>query len=75
MKIQDTIKVEPEVPRSADGWRAVLYFENGGRQVFSSLYWTSDAAMRAAKSALSIRIKYAAQLAHKDPPANQTVEI
>jgi len=67
--------IKPIVTRTAKGWKAGLYFANGGRQVFPSLHWTDESAMRAAKNALKMRLKYAAQLAPKDPPANQMVEI
>jgi len=74
MKLSEC-KIEPIVTLTSNGWKAGLYFPNGGRQVFSSLYWTDEAAMIAAKSALKMRLEYATQLAPKDPPENQMVEI
>ena len=72
---KDTLNIEPSTKRTAKGWKATLCFENGGVQIFSSLYWTEEAAKRAARNALKMRVKYAAQLAHNDPHENQLMHV
>lgn len=46
--------------RKADGWRAVLEFPNGGRQLFSSRHGTKESADREAQHARRARVNYPA---------------
>lgn len=66
--------IEPDTKRTSKGWIPVIAFGNGGRQEFSSLYWSDNAAMKAAKHAVKLRLKYP-EKAVADPRPNQLVQL
>tara|TARA_S200002703_G_scaffold131903_1_gene119563 strand:- start:980 stop:1186 length:207 start_codon:yes stop_codon:yes gene_type:complete len=68
------MKIEPDTKRTSRGWIPVIAFGNGGRQELSSLYWSDTAAMKAAKHALKMRLKYPERVVD-DPQPNQLVQL
>ena len=69
-----TPDIEISAQRDANGWRAVLGFANGGRQVFTTIHWTMEDALKEADNAWRLRIKYP-HACVRDPRENEYQEI
>ena len=65
----------PAAQRDANGWRAVIEFPNGGRQVFTTRHGTMDAAVAEADHALRLRIKVGPTACVPDPQPNAYQEL
>ena len=74
MKFPTDAMPNPAAQRDANGWRAVIEFPNGGRQVFASRHGTFEAAYAEADHAMRIRIKHP-EACVRDPRANEYQEI
>lgn len=62
--------IKATATRKADGWRGVLEYPNGGRQVLISRHGTMEHATQDAAQALQVRLNHP-ELTVKDPGANE----
>ena len=54
----DAMDLNPAAARYHNGWRGVIEFPNGGRQILVTRYGTMQEAIEEADRALRLRLKY-----------------